>query len=210
MMREIEAWCEMRGAEYSYLATENENEASVNLFTRKLNYRKFRTPSILVQPLTYKQAKDMACCGARVRVRVRVVKISAREAEALYRGEMGGKEFFPRDIDAILGSPLNAGTWLAFCRSSTRKDHGDHKSKKQKKQGSDGDDDDDDVLGLLRSHGSFTRSWAMLSLWRYDKLIRFEMKASSKSRRPANPEPPGGPDHAAGGSGSGSGSGSAG
>ena len=48
----------------------------------------------------------------------------------------------------------------------------------------------------------------MLSLWRYDKLIRFEMKASSKSRRPANPEPPGGPDHAAGGSGSGSGSGS--
>ncbi|KAH7511197.1 hypothetical protein FEM48_ZijujUnG0034700 [Ziziphus jujuba var. spinosa] len=47
----LEEWFRENGAEYSYIATENDNQASVKLFTDKCAYSKFRTPSILVNPV---------------------------------------------------------------------------------------------------------------------------------------------------------------
>ncbi|KAL0450172.1 UNVERIFIED_CONTAM: putative N-acetyltransferase HLS1 [Sesamum latifolium] len=48
LVRRMEEWFRENGAEYSYMATENDNQASVKLFTQKCGYSKFRTPSILV------------------------------------------------------------------------------------------------------------------------------------------------------------------
>ena len=143
LVLEMETWCKKNGAEYSYIATEIENEASVNLFTLKLGYRKYRAPSILVQPI-YGKTKSIDSRN------IKIVKLSIMQAEKLYKETLGAMEFFPKDIDVILKSPLNAGTWLAYFK---------------------GKDDDDDPQ---------TMGWAMLSLWRYDKLLKFEVRGASQ------------------------------
>ncbi|KAJ0854318.1 putative transcription regulator GNAT family [Helianthus annuus] len=46
----MEDWFRDKGAEYSYIATDATNKPSVNLFTGKCGYSKFRNPSVLVHP----------------------------------------------------------------------------------------------------------------------------------------------------------------
>ncbi|KAL3640329.1 hypothetical protein CASFOL_015297 [Castilleja foliolosa] len=105
LVRRVEEWFAENGAEYSYLATENDNKPSINLFIHKCGYSKFRTPSILVQPVF----------AHRVRIpsRVSIVKLNPADADALYRRHFSTTEFFPRDIDAVLNSTLSLGTFLA-------------------------------------------------------------------------------------------------
>ncbi|XP_031125466.1 probable N-acetyltransferase HLS1 [Ipomoea triloba] len=105
LVTKMEEWFRENGAEYSYMATENDNEASINLFTNKCGYSKFREPSILVQPVF----------AHRVRVsrRVTIMKLSPGDAEVLYRRRFSATEFFPRDIDSVLRNGLNLGTFLA-------------------------------------------------------------------------------------------------
>ncbi|KAG9160495.1 hypothetical protein Leryth_022320 [Lithospermum erythrorhizon] len=40
----MEEWFKENGVEYSYIATESDNQASIKLFTLKCGYSKFRTP----------------------------------------------------------------------------------------------------------------------------------------------------------------------
>lgn len=47
----MEEWCQEQGAKYVYMATTKDNEASLKLFTERLNYSHFRTPAIFVQPV---------------------------------------------------------------------------------------------------------------------------------------------------------------
>ncbi|XP_019160421.1 PREDICTED: probable N-acetyltransferase HLS1 [Ipomoea nil] len=105
LVTKMEEWFRENGAEYSYMATENDNQASINLFTHKCGYSKFREPSILVQPVF----------AHRVRVsgRVTIIKLSPGDAEVLYRRRFSATEFFPRDIDSVLRNSLNLGTFLA-------------------------------------------------------------------------------------------------
>uniref|UniRef100_R7W6M3 Uncharacterized protein n=1 Tax=Aegilops tauschii TaxID=37682 RepID=R7W6M3_AEGTA len=51
LVERMEQWFRQKGAEYSYMATEQDNEASVRLFTSRCGYSKFRTPSLLVHPV---------------------------------------------------------------------------------------------------------------------------------------------------------------
>ncbi|KAG6382250.1 hypothetical protein SASPL_158116 [Salvia splendens] len=51
LVQELEEWCKKNGADYAYMATECSNQASLNLFTQKCNYMKFRNPTVLVQPV---------------------------------------------------------------------------------------------------------------------------------------------------------------
>ncbi|KAL5706837.1 putative N-acetyltransferase hls1 [Ranunculus cassubicifolius] len=101
----IEEWFRENGAEYSYMATDQDNQASVKLFTNRCGYSKFRTPSILVQPVF----------AHRVRIsrRVHIIKLTPSEAEKLYRKRFSTTEFFPRDIDSVLNNKLNLGTFVA-------------------------------------------------------------------------------------------------
>ncbi|KAJ8544858.1 hypothetical protein K7X08_017441 [Anisodus acutangulus] len=105
LVRKMEEWFIENGAEYSYIATENDNHASVKLFTHKCGYSKFRTPSILVQPVFAHRVKISTC--------VTIFKLSPNEAETLYRHKFSTTEFFPKDIDSILNNKLNLGTFLA-------------------------------------------------------------------------------------------------
>ncbi|WOH10174.1 hypothetical protein DCAR_0729637 [Daucus carota subsp. sativus] len=106
LVEKMEEWFRQKGAEYAYMATESDNEASINLFTKKCAYSKFRTPSILVQPVFAHKA--------HVSKRVSVIKLSPLEAESLYSRRFATTEFYPRDIGAILNNKLNLGTFVAI------------------------------------------------------------------------------------------------
>ncbi|XP_058069898.1 probable N-acetyltransferase HLS1 [Magnolia sinica] len=105
LVSRMEDWFREKGAEYSYMATEKDNEASLKLFIDRCGYSKFRSPSVLVQPVF----------AHRVRLpsRVTIFRLSPHDAEILYRRRFSTIEFFPRDIDSVLNNKLNLGTFLA-------------------------------------------------------------------------------------------------
>ena len=101
----MEEWFRQTGAEYAYMATEQDNEASVRLFTGRCGYAKFRTLSVLVHPVFGHALRPSR--------RAAIVCLQPREAELLYRWHLAGVEFFPADIDAVLSNDLSLGTFLA-------------------------------------------------------------------------------------------------
>jgi hypothetical protein len=101
----MEEWFRQMGAEYSYMATEQDNEASVRLFTGRCGYSKFRTPSVLVHPV-FRHALAPSRSAA-------IVRLDPRDAELLYRWHFASVEFFPSDIHAVLSNALSLGTFLA-------------------------------------------------------------------------------------------------
>ncbi|KAG2729476.1 hypothetical protein I3760_01G251600 [Carya illinoinensis] len=113
LVRKLEEWCKLNGAEYAYMATDCTNEASINLFTKKCAYLKFRTPTILVQPV---HAHKKAIGSGHA-----IVKLTQEVAESIYRAIFANSEFFPRDIDDILRNKLNLGTFMALPKKSLPK-----------------------------------------------------------------------------------------
>ncbi|XP_010277068.1 PREDICTED: probable N-acetyltransferase HLS1 [Nelumbo nucifera] len=105
LVSRMEHWFRENGAEYAYMATEKDNEASVKLFTDRCGYAKFRAPSILVHPVFAHRL--------RIPRRIHVFRLDPSEAETLYRRRFSTTEFFPRDIDSILNNKLNLGTFVA-------------------------------------------------------------------------------------------------
>ncbi|XP_077216788.1 putative N-acetyltransferase HLS1 [Tasmannia lanceolata] len=105
LVSNLETWFRENGAEYSYMATDNDNEASIKLFTGRCGYSKFRTPSILVQPVFAHRVK--------LPNRVTIFGLNPNEAESLYRSRFSTTEFFPSDIDSVLNNKLNLGTFIA-------------------------------------------------------------------------------------------------
>ncbi|TYH70629.1 hypothetical protein ES332_D05G129500v1 [Gossypium tomentosum] len=106
LVQKLEEWCKKNGAEYVYMATDCTNEASINLFTRKCEYTKFRTPTMLVQPV-HAHYKSLGSGIA-------IVQLNPKLAETLYRRAFANSEFFPKDIDKILSNKLNLGTFMAL------------------------------------------------------------------------------------------------
>ncbi|XP_048320105.2 probable N-acetyltransferase HLS1-like [Ziziphus jujuba] len=107
LVQKLEQWCKLMGAEYAYMATDCTNEPSINLFTKKCDYIKFRTPTMLVQPV-HAHYKPIGW------KRTAIVRVPPQLAEVMYRRVFASSEFFPKDIDAILGSKLNLGTFMAI------------------------------------------------------------------------------------------------
>ncbi|GFZ04004.1 hypothetical protein Acr_16g0006280 [Actinidia rufa] len=110
LVQHLEEWCNQNGADYSYMATDTANEACIKLFTKKCNYLKFRTPTILVHPV-HAHYKPLASGTA-------VVRVSPRLAESVYCRVFANSEFFPKDIDQILYNNLNLGTFMAMPKKS--------------------------------------------------------------------------------------------
>ncbi|XP_057788671.1 probable N-acetyltransferase HLS1 [Salvia miltiorrhiza] len=153
LVRQIEEWFGENGAEYSYMATENDNHASVKLFTEKCGYSKFRTPSILVHPVFAHRVRPDP--------RVAIVRLGAADAEALYRRRFSSTEFFPRDIDAVLGNKLSLGTFLALPRGAAWPAAG----------------------GAAAFLASPPESWAVLSAWNCQDVYKLEVRGASRVRR---------------------------
>ncbi|OIT40595.1 PREDICTED: probable N-acetyltransferase HLS1 [Nicotiana attenuata] len=148
---EMEEWFRVNGAEYSYIATENDNQASIKLFTHKCGYSKFRTPSILVQPVFAHRA--------RVSSRVTIIKLSPTDAETLYRRRFSTTEFFPRDIDSILCNKLNLGTFLAVPKGLYSAQS---------------------WPGVDEFLASQPESWAVLSVWNCKDVFNLEVRGASR------------------------------
>ncbi|KAK0603935.1 hypothetical protein LWI29_010299 [Acer saccharum] len=151
LVTRIEEWFRETGAEYSYIATENDNYASVKLFTDKCGYSKFRTPSILVNPVF---AHRLAVSG-----KVTVIGLGPSDAETLYRRKFSTTEFFPRDIDSVLNNKLTLGTFLAVPRGTYTPESW---------PGSD----------LFLSNPP--ESWAVLSVWNCNDVFKLEVRGASR------------------------------
>ncbi|KAB2617738.1 N-acetyltransferase HLS1 [Pyrus ussuriensis x Pyrus communis] len=150
----VEEWFRENGAEYSYMATENDNQASVKLFTDKCGYVKFRTPTILVNPVYAHRVK--------VSSRVTVIELSPSDAEALYRRRFATTEFFPRDIDSVLNNRLSLGTFLAVPRGSVT---------------------EETWPGADHFLADPPESWAILSVWNSKDVFTLEVKGASLVKR---------------------------
>ncbi|KAL5757245.1 hypothetical protein ACOSP7_021692 [Xanthoceras sorbifolium] len=106
LVQKLEEWCKQNGVEYSYMATDCSNEASINLFTKKFSYIKFRKPTMFVQPV-HAHYKSLGSG-------ISIVRLPKKLAESVYRKLYANSEFFPKDIDLILSSKLNLGTFMAL------------------------------------------------------------------------------------------------
>ncbi|KAJ4898775.1 putative N-acetyltransferase HLS1 [Raphanus sativus] len=157
LVKMMEEWFRQNGAEYSYIATENDNQASVNLFTGKCGYSEFRKPSILVNPV-YAHRVNLSR-------RVTVIKLDPVDAESLYRLRFSTNEFFPRDIDSVLNNELSLGTFVAVPRGSC--------------YGSGS--------GAWPGSAKFLEyppeSWAVLSVWNCKDSFRLEVRGASRLKR---------------------------
>ncbi|KAL4603930.1 hypothetical protein ACB092_10G159100 [Castanea dentata] len=136
------------------MATENDNLASVKLFTDKCGYSKFRTPSILVNPVFAHRL--------RLSDKVTVIRLSPSDAESLYRKRFSTTEFFPRDIDSVLNNRLSLGTFLAVPRGSYSADTW---------PGSD------------RFLSDPPESWVVVSVWNCKEVFTLEVRGASLAAR---------------------------
>ncbi|KAL0725906.1 hypothetical protein Bca4012_040505 [Brassica carinata] len=108
LVQTLEEWFKQQGATYAYMATDCTNESSINLFTNKCSYVKFRTPTMLVQPV-HAHSKPI---GSDIKIH----RLTTKTAESIYTRLFKDSEFFPRDIDAILNSRNSLGTFIAFLK----------------------------------------------------------------------------------------------
>ncbi|XP_047166942.1 probable N-acetyltransferase HLS1 [Vigna umbellata] len=106
LVEHLEEWCKQKGAKYAYMATDCTNEPSVNLFTKKCGYSKFRTLTILVQPV-HAHYKPISS-------NVAVLRLPPRLAGSMYDQLFANSEFYPKDKDSILCNKLNLGTFMAI------------------------------------------------------------------------------------------------
>lgn len=102
LVRRLEEWFTSKDVDYAYMATEKDNQASVSLFRNKFCYTKFRTPTVLVNPVNHH-------CF-QVSSNIEIARLKVDQAVYLYRRFMGSTEFFPNDIGNILRNKLSLGT----------------------------------------------------------------------------------------------------
>ncbi|XP_057431073.1 probable N-acetyltransferase HLS1-like [Lotus japonicus] len=106
LVRKLEEWFTCNDVDYSYMATDKNNHASVSLFMNKFSYTKFMTPAILVNPVNH--------YSLEIPSNIEITRLKVEKAEPLYRKFMGSTEFFPNDIGNILRNKLSLGTWVAY------------------------------------------------------------------------------------------------
>ncbi|KAG9453547.1 hypothetical protein H6P81_006451 [Aristolochia fimbriata] len=148
MVQSLEDWFRINSVDYAYMATEKDNRASLRLFMDKLGYVMFRTPAVLVNPVTRRPA--------RISGKVEIRKIEAEQAECLYRRFMGSVDLFPHDIDAVLKNKLSLGTWVCYPK-------GEYSWKEEDAGGGD------EPLLIPSS------SWAMLSVWNCGDVFKIKV-----------------------------------
>ncbi|CAL9234908.1 unnamed protein product [Arabidopsis halleri] len=115
LVRKLEEWFESHNADYAYMATQKDNEASLGLFIGRLGYVVFRNPAILVNPVNPGR-------GLKLPSDIGIRKLKVKEAESLYRRYVAATtEFFPEDINKILRNKLSIGTWVAYYNDDNTK-----------------------------------------------------------------------------------------
>ncbi|XP_014508070.1 probable N-acetyltransferase HLS1 [Vigna radiata var. radiata] len=154
LVQRLEEWFRENGAEYAYMATEKDNVASVKLFTDKCGYSKFRTPSILVNPVFAHSLTPSS--------NVTIIQLPPNDAEFLYRTKFATTEFFPRDVDSVLNNHLTLGTFLAVPRGSYSPDT---------------------WPGSPRFLADPPPSWGLLSVWNCKDVFTLQVMGASRVKK---------------------------
>ncbi|KAG2285923.1 hypothetical protein Bca52824_045527 [Brassica carinata] len=116
LVRKLEEWFVSHNVDYAYMATEKDNEASLGLFVGTLGYTVFRNPAILVNPVN--PGRDLKLPSG-----IGIRKLKMEEAASWYRTHVAPTtDFFPDDIDQILGNKLSMGTWVAYYNNNDKID----------------------------------------------------------------------------------------
>ncbi|OWM69566.1 hypothetical protein CDL15_Pgr014027 [Punica granatum] len=149
LVQELEEWSKRNGAECAYMATDSTNGPSISLFTKKCEYMKLRTPTVLVQPV-HVHRKPLSSGTA-------IVRLPPKLAESIYRRIFAKAEFFPEDIDTVLGNKLNLGTFMAIPKKH---------------------------LPIWDPKTSvLPPSFAILSIWNTKEVFKFQVKGVSRIKK---------------------------
>ncbi|KAI4334970.1 hypothetical protein L6164_013662 [Bauhinia variegata] len=108
LVRSIDEWMLRNGAEYAFLATEQSNDASKGLFTKKCNYVNLSSLSIFVHPTSFP--------SKNISKNIKTEKLNIDHAISLYRRTLRAKDLYPADMDVILKEKLSLGTWVSYYR----------------------------------------------------------------------------------------------
>lgn len=145
LVQRLEEWFISNDVDYVYMATDKANLASVSLFMDRFGYTKFRSPAILVNPVSHRHC-------TKISSNIEIAKLKVEQAGSLYRRFMGFYDLFPDDIDSVLKNKLSLGTWVAYFREDSISSWGD-----------------------FGNNGEFPRNWAMLSVWNSGEMIKLRL-----------------------------------
>ncbi|KAK9287623.1 hypothetical protein L1049_016059 [Liquidambar formosana] len=151
LVKSIEEWLIRNGAQYTFLATEEDNIASTNLFTLKCKYENFSPLVIFIQPVTF-LAKD-------IYQDIKIEKLHIDQAISLYKNRLRGKDIYPTDMDVILKEKLSLGTWVSYFKGEEW--IGLHSQEKN-----------EDII--TRS----PTSWAIFSIWNTCEAYKLQIRRS--------------------------------
>ncbi|XP_010537847.1 PREDICTED: probable N-acetyltransferase HLS1 isoform X2 [Tarenaya hassleriana] len=113
LVQALEEWFKRQGATYAYMATDCTNAPSINLFTKKCSYTKFRTPTMLVQPV-HAHIKPVGSD-------ISIIRLTPKSSESIYSRVFKNSDFFPLDIGSVLASRSSLGTFMAVPRKPRTK-----------------------------------------------------------------------------------------
>ncbi|KAL2338955.1 hypothetical protein Fmac_013401 [Flemingia macrophylla] len=155
LVTSVEEWMLRNGAEYAWLATEKNNNASRNLFTNKCKYMSLSSLAIFLHPISVPSkhiSKD-----------IKIEKVNLDQAISLYRRTLRAKELYPLDMDAILKEKLNLGTWVSYY-----KDEGRLNLQAESHE---------DIIT-----DEITSSWIIFSIWNTCEASKLQLKKSRPLR----------------------------
>lgn len=156
LVKSMEEWLINNGAHFTFLAAEENNVASRNMFTLKCNYSIFSSLVLYIQPIT--------CPAKDISIGVKIEKLNADKAISLYKSRLSRKELYTVDIDAILKEDLSLGTWVSYFRDE---DWVELYTKEK----------NEDIIS-----SKTPTSWAVLSIWNTCEAYKFQIRKSNALR----------------------------
>ena len=156
LVTSVEEWMVRNGAEYSFLATEKNNDASKTLFSIKCNYVSLSSLVIFVHPTSFPTK--------HISRDIKIEKVNIDLAISLYRRTLRAKELYPLDMDIILKEKLSLGTWVSYY-----KDEGSINLQRVV--------DNEDITNETPSS-----SWVIFSIWNTCEAYKLQLKKSQPLR----------------------------
>ncbi|CAK9163169.1 unnamed protein product [Ilex paraguariensis] len=184
LVQSIEEWLMRNGAQYFFLATEEKNIASTNLFTIRCSYVQFSSLVIYIQPVISSHAEDLSDQD------IKIEKLSVDQAISFYKNNLKCKNVYPADIDAIFKESLSLGTWMSYIKEGSSNGFSNNNSNSIHET--------PEMYAVLPSHVEilFSRleglstnkddtknrtpsSWAIFSIWNTCEAYKLQVRRSS-------------------------------
>lgn len=157
LVTSIEEWMLRNGADYAFLATEKNNNASKNLFTNKCNYFNLTSLIIFLHPPTSFPTNHIS------KKDVKIDKISIDQAISFYTRILKTKELYPLDMDIILKEKLSLGTWVSYYKDEGFKLN---------------------IEDIITHKSTTSSSWIIFSLWNTCEACDNNLQVKTKLFQP--------------------------